>query len=125
MRDDYLPLFQELQAELTAAGFGYSVAEETELTAVLLLRAGWVLVLEGDRYCESAFSIFVAPTIESARKGQRFAVFLLMRAFESKSKKRYGKPTIKNQVNFLAEERLDIFSDARNYELDYDRLNEK
>ena len=125
MRDDYLALLQELQGELTSAGIENSVVEDTELAAILLLSTGWVLVFEGERYYGPAFSISVAPTLEDAKRTRGFAVFLLMRVFENISGKRYGKPSIKNQVRFLAEEKRQIFSDTKNYELEYDRLNEK
>lgn len=124
MRDDYLALFQELQSELTSAGIGNSVVEDTELAAILLLSTGWVLVFEGERYYGPAFSIFIAPTLEDAKGTRRFAVFLLMRVFETRRKKLYGKPSIKNQVGFLAEEKTYIFSDTKNYQCDYDGLNE-
>lgn len=125
MRADYSTLFQELQTELTGAGFEYSVIEETELTAVLLLSTGWTLVFEGERYYGPAFSIFVAPKLEDVKAEQRFAVFLLMRVFENRSGKNYGKPSIRNQILFLAEEKFHIFSDLKDYELDYKHLNEK
>ena len=123
MRSDYLPYLLELQGELSKVGLNHSIAWDYELTALLELGLGWILIFDCERYYGPAFTVSIAPTIDDARRGKSYTLRLLMKIFESKTGKKFGLPTFENEAKFLASEKALLFGMQDFYSAEYKKLN--
>lgn len=116
IRQDYQPYFRELKKKLLQLGYGS--VKESELSAEFSLFSNWILTFECERYYGPSWTIFLT------NGNSQYAVWILMQAFENLTGRKFGKPTIENQVDFLIKEKGEIFEHPDFFEEEYKKLNE-
>ena len=121
IRADYRSYLGKLKDSLRDFNLDYSRFDEDNLRATFYLSNGWILELNCERFGSGVTVEIRNPTI-GRREG--YAVWILMKAFESLTGKTYGDPSVENQVRFLAEEKRVFFSRPDFYEVKYAKLND-
>lgn len=119
MSDNYRSILRELKKEL--ACIGYSNVSEREFGADFNIAHGWVLHFDGEPIYAPGFTI----SISGRKFGHQvsYTLWILMRTFEAITGKKYGAPSIKNQIKFLIGEQDNIFLDNIRFDDEYNRIN--
>lgn len=102
------------EVEVAVKEMRFALTEDTEYEAVFTNEKGWIISLEGERYCAPAFNLMVAVGQEE----KRFAVYLLMTVFGEDI-----KPSLVNSLAFVKEYKDRLFVSPAPYEAEYDKLN--
>jgi hypothetical protein len=123
MRTDYQDLFTQLKDCMIDQKLEFVVIKESQLTSELLMPNKWIIEFDCEKYDEPSFTISIYPPKNIQSKSKSYAVWILMKILEKSSEKRYGAPTIENQIKFLNAEREIIFSNSLSYENQYEKFN--
>jgi hypothetical protein len=114
MRSDYRPFFRQLINRLTDLGF-IGVSIETDLYAQINLNSGWTVEFEGERNYGPSFTISISTPLTGSCVPRQYAVWLLMKVFETKLDRKFSSFSIDDQVDFLVANRLEVFENERGY----------
>jgi hypothetical protein len=123
MRVDYQDFFEQLQKCMINQKLEFVVIKESQLTSELLMPNKWIVEFDCEKYDGPSFTISICPPKNVQSKSKSYAVWILMKIMEKSSEKRYGAPTIDNQIKFLNAERKIIFSNTLSYEDLYEQFN--
>lgn len=121
IRSDYQSYLGKLKKSVHDFGVSYFRFSEDELSAKFYLYSDWMLEID----CEK-FGSGVTVVIRRAEIGRKdgYAIWILMKAFESLKGKSYGDPSVENQIRFLAEEKDLLFQHPDFYEAEYSKIND-
>ncbi|HHW4668840.1 hypothetical protein [Xylella fastidiosa] len=121
IRSDYQSYLGKLKKYFRDFGVDYSGFSEEELGAKFYLYSDWMIELECEKFGSGVTVVIRHPEI--GRK-DGYAIWILMKAFESLKGKSYGDPSVENQIRFLVEEKQLIFQYPSFYEAEYTRIND-
>ena len=101
-----------------AASLGFASVEDEDWLACFRRGDAWMLELSGDAASYPAFGLnIVSPS------GKRYALWLLMRAFDDATPDERKRPSLDNQLWFLTAFNDELFSEPASYREDYTRLD--
>lgn len=123
MRADYQDFFVQLKKCMIDQKLEFVVVKESQLTSELLMPNKWIVEFDCENYDGPSFTISICSPKNIQSKSKNYAVWILMKVMETESGKRYGAPTIENQIKFLNVEREIIFSKSLVYEEHYEQFN--
>jgi hypothetical protein len=121
IRADYQEYLRDLKKNLNIYHLDYEKISEEALNAQLQLGNGWMLELDCERF-GSGVTVLIKPKYGERAEG--YAVWLMMMAIESLTGRSYGKPTVENQIRFLAKEGEDLLRNLPMYEIAYSKVND-
>lgn len=111
MIKEYKALLKEVECVVFPLGF--SVIKNNDFEVVFSNADNWVISFQGERYVRGAFELFVGVN------GYSFSVRILMMVFNV-----FEKPSLKNQLKFISDEKENIFILPPPYAELYDVLND-
>lgn len=121
IREDYQYYLERVKLALTHFKINYSHLQEDELSAKFTLKPGWILEMEGERH-GTGVTLFINNI--KINKNNMYAIWLLMRAAKNATGINPGKPTIENQIGFIALNNNSILEHIDLYENEYRKLDE-
>lgn len=124
IRNDYSILLEQLEKQLNENSFHYHIFEKKDLITSFIIDDDLILTLEGEKYQENAFTIWISKITKNHSTCNCLAIWMLMLVFEKKYGEPQEKPTIKNQICFLKNKKQLIMTNFNDIQADYNLLDE-